>query len=359
MGNLRSVVVTGGGTAGHVIPSKPIIESLCSKGTKVIFIGSTSGLEERLIEDLDIEFRGITTGKLRRYFSLQNVLDMFRVPVGILQASFLMLRLKPQVVFSKGGYVAFPVVVAAWLNRIPVISHESDLTAGLANRMALPFTDTLCVNFSASKINAKRILVTGTPVRKALLEGNAQRAKEWLKLESSKPVLVVVGGSLGAENVNAIVRDALGALCAIYHVVHICGPGKLSDEHDGTDNYQQFEYVDEYWGDVLALADVVVSRAGANSLYELLSLRKPNLLVPLPLTASRGDQIENAEMAEKSGWSLVIQEDELNPTNLVEHVDTLIKEHDQWCERLESFERLDSVELIEQLLQSSVAKKAR
>ena len=357
MPNLRSVVVTGGGTAGHVIPAKPIIETLLHQGAEVTFIGSTSGLEEQLVKDLDVQFNSITTGKLRRYLSLQNLLDFFRVPFGILQSVMLLIRNRPQVVFSKGGYVAFPVVFAAWLLRIPVVSHESDLTAGLANRMAIPFSHTLCVNFAASQIHAKRVVVTGTPLRESLLTGNAEKGRAWLGVEADLPMLVIVGGSLGAATLNEIVRLALPELCALFSVVHICGAGKVSAEHKAQNRYFQFEFIDEAWGDVLAAADLVVSRAGANSLYELLALRKCHILVPLPETQSRGDQLENAAMSKRNGWSVVLLEEDLSPDRLTKEISTLYSERDQRRAKLQEFERLESLSLIEQVLQSSVAKE--
>ena len=357
MVELKSVVITGGGTAGHVIPAKPVMESLKSKGVAITFIGSKTGLEEKLIADQEVDFESITTGKLRRYWSFQNLLDLFRVPIGILQALRILRRTHPDVVFSKGGYVAFPVVFAAWMCRIPVVSHESDLTAGLANRLALPFTHTLCVNFAATQINAKNVVVTGTPLRDSLVHGDAERAREWLQIESDLPFLVVVGGSLGADTLNRVVREAIRDLTGSFQILHVCGPGKMSDNYLGIARYHQREYIEDEWGDVLALADVVVSRAGANALYELLSLRKPNLLVPLSTAASRGDQIENAEMAKSMGWSKVIEEDKLTAQQLSNEVNGLYRNQQAWKHRLEIFERRDSLDLIEEVLQQAVAER--
>ena len=350
MTTLKSVVVTGGGTAGHVIPAKPVIQRLLAQGARVTFIGSKSGLEEQLVADLAVTFRSITTGKLRRYLSFQNVLDLFRVPIGILQAIALVLRIKPDVIFSKGGYVAFPVVVAAWILRKPVVSHESDLTAGLANRLAIPFSHTVCVNFPATRIRARRVVITGTPIRDSLLNGNADLGRKFLKIDHHLPSLLVVGGSLGAEHVNAVVRESLTDLCTGFQVIHVCGPGKLNPQHQNIDGYVQFEYIDEQWGDVLAAADFVISRAGANSLYELLVLRKPHLLIPLPRSASRGDQLENAEMAKNEGWSEVIFEEDLEPQLLCDMVMRLYQNRSNWQQKLSQFERPDSVALIEEVL---------
>lgn len=338
-------MVTGGGTAGHVIPSIPIIQRLLDDGLEVSFVGSTSGLEELLIEDLEIPFYGITTGKLRRYFSIENLVDVFRVFKGISQAYALIRRIKPVVVFSKGGYVAFPVVFAAWLNRVPVVAHESDLTPGLANRLCIPFIKSLCLNFPETSVRARNVLVTGTAVRPDLLNGDLERGRKWLGVPSDSRVLVVVGGSLGAATINTAVREALARLCEIYFVVHVCGAHQIDKAYDRP-RYVQYEYVSDEWGDVLAAADLVISRSGANALYELLALKKLNILIPLSRRASRGDQIENAAMAERRGWSFVVPEETLNPDSLLNAVEFIEHDRDYWLKNLQTFEVRDSVTLI-------------
>lgn len=342
----RTIVFTGGGTAGHVLPTKPIVERLQDRGDRVVFIGSKSGLERQLVADWDVEFEDITAGKLRRYLSFENFIDAFRVPIGILQALLLLLKSKPNVVFSKGGYVAFPVVFAAWLLRIPVVAHESDLSPGLATRMCTPFVKTQCVSFAQTKTNARRVVVTGTPIRAELLAGDAKRAKTWLKLDSKLKVLVVVGGSLGAEAINQVVHSSIKEFAQEFVVIHVCGKGNIDENLRTVENYFQFEYIDEQWGDVLALADIVVSRSGANALFELLSMRKPNLLIPLPLAQSRGDQIENAELAETSGWSVVLPQDECNQESLTVKISSILENLTQWQAKLQTFEVKDSASLI-------------
>lgn len=323
------------------------MKELLNRGDSVVFIGSNSGLEERLVADLGIRFESIVTGKLRRYFSLQNLIDMFRVPIGILQSLLLVARIRPNVVFSKGGYVAFPVVFASWLLRVPVVAHESDLTPGLATRLCAPFVKTQCLNFDSTRTRASNSLVTGTPIRKDLLNGDADRGREWLGLNSRhKPVMVVVGGSLGAEEVNVVIRDCARKLAENYTVVHVCGAGNLDTELTSVESYHQFEYIDEQWGDVLALADIVVSRSGANSLFELLTLRKPNILVPLPLATSRGDQIENADYAEERGWSLVVPQEKLTQDSLLAALELLGSDLGSRKEKMENFPIRDSLTLI-------------
>ena len=315
---LKRVVVAGGGSAGHVVPALPVIERLLAGGCEVHFIGGVSGLEEGLVARLGVAYHGIRTGKLRRYFSWQNLADCFRIPLGVWQAWRLLRRIRPEVMFSKGGFVSFPAVVGAWLNGIPVVAHESDRTPGLANRLGGPFATTLCVNFEATAtgLRRRRVVVTGTPVRASLLEGDAERGRMLLGIDAQRPVLLVVGGSLGAARLNEVVRESLDALLDTHVVVHVCGRGRLDSALAARDGYLQREYVAEGWGDVIAAADLVVSRAGANALYEWLALGKPHLLVPLPKTASRGDQIENAAYAERQGWSLVVREQDLSESTL-------------------------------------------
>ena len=311
-----------------------------------MFVGSKSGLERQLVADWGIEFKDITTGKLRRYLSFQNLVDMCRVPIGIIQAWLLLVRIKPNAVFSKGGYVAFPVVFAAWILKIPVVAHESDLSPGLATRLCSPFIKTQCVTFAQTKTNAKRVVVTGTPVRTELLAGDAAKARSWLNLNSSQTVLVVVGGSLGAEAINQVIQNNIDELSRDFVVIHVCGMGNVKEKLQTVDNYYQFEFINEQWGDVLALADVVISRSGANALFELLTLRKPNVLIPLPLAQSRGDQIENAELAEINGWSLVLPQEHCNKESLLGTIALISENLTHWHTQLQNFEVLDSASLI-------------
>ena len=343
---LRCVVVTGGGTAGHTVPTLPVIEHLMAQGCDVHFVGSHSGLEERLVAPLGVTYHGVSTGKLRRYFSLANLTDLARIPLGVVQAWFLLGRIRPQVVFAKGGFVSFAAAVAGWLRGVPLVTHESDLTPGLANRLVAPLARTICVNFDETADALANTVATGTPLRKALANGDAAKGRAMLGLVREKPVMLVVGGSLGATALNAVVRESLDALLARYVVVHVCGPGRLDASLHGREGYVQREYIDEGWGDVIAAADFVVSRAGANALYEWLALGKPHLLVPLPRSASRGDQIENAEYARARGLSLVIEQEQLTPASLLKGVTCLTESLPIWRQRLAGFTHRDSVGLI-------------
>ncbi len=314
---MRHLVCTGGGTAGHVLPTIPVMDRARAAGARVSFIGSRSGLEARLLAGEDVSYYGIPAGKLRRYLSAENVTDVFRVVAGVWQAYRLLGRLRPDVVFSKGGFVSLPVVLAAWLRRVPVVAHESDFSPGLANRLALPFVRTLCVTFAqtpAPRLRGRRV-VTGTPLRPALIAGDAARGRALLGAPAGRPVLLVTGGSLGADVLNRAVDEALRRLLERFVVVHVRGPGKRAERQ--APGYHPFEYVTDDWGDLLAAADLVVSRAGANTLFELLALGKPNLLVPLSARVSRGDQLENAEYARAEGYSRVLPEERLDAETLV------------------------------------------
>jgi UDP-N-acetylglucosamine--N-acetylmuramyl-(pentapeptide) pyrophosphoryl-undecaprenol N-acetylglucosamine transferase len=340
------VLVTGGGSGGHVIPAIPVMEALRAQGDQVSFVGTTSGYEERLLEGVDVGYHGISSGKLRRYFSFENLKDVFKVLLGIVQAFFLVRRLRPDVIFSKGGFVAFPVVFAGWLRKVPVIGHESDFSPGLANRLSRPFVRTLCTSFPETRIPgfSGRVAHTGSPLRPEFLAADADRGRARFGLSTDRPVLVVIGGSLGARKLNEVVRAAVVPLTKRYAVVHICGPGNA----EGLDQpgYCAVEFVSEGLADLLLAADIVISRAGANSLFELLTLGKLCLLVPLSAAASRGDQIENARYAESRGYSLVIDESALRVETLMEGLIALERQADSYRERLATFERKDAVALL-------------
>jgi UDP-N-acetylglucosamine--N-acetylmuramyl-(pentapeptide) pyrophosphoryl-undecaprenol N-acetylglucosamine transferase len=323
------------------------MEALLAAGWRADYVGSDSGIESSMVAPLDVPFHGIASGKLRRYFSWENFIDPFRVVWGILQALVLCVRLKPDVVFSKGGFVSVPVVVAAWMLRIPVVSHESDVTPGLANRLAYPFCRRICVTFNetAMYLPAKKVLITGTPVRQSLLSGDRDRGLSFLGLDSTRPVLLVFGGSLGAEGINRQVRSVLPTLLAQFQVVHVAGQGNLDPSMDQA-GYVQREFIGAEFGDVLAAADIVVSRAGANSLYELFCLRKPHLLIPLTAAQSRGDQIENARVFADKGYSRVIEEAALTDERFLAKVMQLLQERDAVSSRLKQFEVHDSVRQI-------------
>lgn len=340
------ILFTGGGTAGHVTPSLALIERLREAGWEVHYAGSAGGIERSLIEPLGVPYHVLPTGKLRRYLSFENLLDAFRVLAGIVAGWRLARRLGPDVVFSKGGFVSVPVVLGARLAGIPVLAHESDCTPGLATRLVARRVAAVCTNFPDTRIpGARRVVYTGTPLRRGLLTGSRQRGLDLAALAGSKPVLLVVGGSLGSQALNAHIRAALPRLLQHYEIIHICGRGHLDPEAERA-GYAQFEFVAEPYRDLLAAADLVLSRAGANGLLELIQARKPTLLVPLGTAASRGDQIENADWAAGQGLARRVMEAELGEDRLVAELGALLAEKAGLLERLAAFEVPDSERLL-------------
>ncbi len=357
------VLFTGGGTAGHVTPNVALIEAVKAKGWSASYVGSKDGIENEIISRVDVPFTSISSGKLRRYFSWENFIDPFRVLIGVIQSIGICLREKPDVVFSKGGFVSVPIVIAAWCCRVPVISHESDVTPGLANRITYPFCKKICVTFdeTARHLPGHKVVAAGTPVRKTLLEGLKERGLAAFGFSGEKPLLLAFGGSLGAQVINDQLIAAAEELSRDFDIVHIVGEGNLTEDSDGDiqngdiqNGYIQKEYLHEEFGDVLAAAEVVVSRAGANSLYELLITRKPHLLIPLSRAASRGDQLVNAETFERLGFSKVLYEEELDADRFVRAVRELHEHKDVMVHKLEGFERRDSVAIILEELEKAV-----
>lgn len=341
------LLFTGGGTAGHVTPNLALIEAVSEMDWRVSYAGSAHGIEREMVSEVGVDFHAVSSGKLRRYFSWENFIDPFRIVFGVLQSLLLCLRLRPDVVFSKGGFVAVPVVVAAWLLRIPVVCHESDVTPGLANKLTYRFCKAICVTFAQTRqyLPEARVIETGTPLRLALIHGDAERGKAALGLAGTKPVLLVFGGSLGAGRINTQVRAVLPTLLAQFQIVHVTGTGQV-DAALEQPGYIQKPFIAQGFGDVLAAADIVVSRAGANSLYELFALRKPHLLVPLTRAASRGDQLENAALFERLGFSRVLQEDELSNERFIQEIVRLLEDAESIRDKLREFAVKDSIGLI-------------
>lgn len=327
---VTSILFTGGGTAGHVTPNLALIEKLSQEGWDIHYVGSADSVEQGMVQKIGIPFYPISGGKLRRYRSLKNLLTPFKVARGILQSFMLLRRLKPDLVFSKGGFVAFPVVVGAWLNGIPILAHESDMTPGLANRLSFPFVNKICLTFEAGKAYFKRqdkIVVTGTPIRQALFHGDKARGLALCGFNDEKPCLLVIGGSLGAASINHCIRQSLAALTHNFQIIHLCGKGKIDSSYQSVKGYYQLEYADEQLAHLFACSDVVISRAGANSLYEILALAKPHVLIPLSTQMSRGDQLQNARYFEQLGISQVIDNEALNSENLLLALETI--QHNQ------------------------------
>jgi UDP-N-acetylglucosamine--N-acetylmuramyl-(pentapeptide) pyrophosphoryl-undecaprenol N-acetylglucosamine transferase len=338
----RTIVLTGGGTAGHVIPNLALLPLLAAEGWRAEYVGSGAGIEKKLVAEAGLPFHGIASGKLRRYFDRKNFTDPFRVVLGVLQAWRLLGRIRPKLVFSKGGFVAVPVVLAARLRGIPVVIHESDLTPGLSNRLAIPFARAVCVSFRETlrHLPEGKAVHTGAPIRAELFRGSREKGEAFLGLAApgpgaqGMPLLLIMGGSLCSRNLNAAVRAALPGLAARYRIAHLCGKGGIDPGLEGRPGYRQLEYVSSEMPDVLAAADLVLSRAGSNAIFEFLALQKPNLLVPLPLTASRGDQILNAKAFAAEGFSRVLPEEEIGPGRLERELAQLEAQADSYREAM-------------------------
>lgn len=324
---MKKIVLTGGGTAGHVTPNLALIPRLKADGWEIHYIGAANSVEETLISQVEgVSFHTVSVGKLRRYFDIKNFSDPFRVVKGVGQATGIIRKIKPNVVFSKGGFVSVPVVYGAKLNGVPVVSHESDMTPGLANKLCLPFTKAQCCTFPEAVKYAKgKGVHTGSPIRPEILRGSKEDGIRRYGLNHSRPVLMVMGGSSGAQAINQVVWECLPKLTENFQVLHLCGKGNLSPLLEGTDNYTQVEYLneDQEMADAYACADILVSRAGSNSLCEILAVRKPALLIPYPKGASRGDQLLNAESFRAQGFSYVLQQEDMTPETLVKGIEKL------------------------------------
>lgn len=350
---MKRIILTGGGTAGHVTPNIALLPRLKELGYDIQYIGSYTGIEKELIEPFGIPYHGISSGKLRRYFSVQNFTDPFRVLKGFREAHKLIRQLKPDVIFSKGGFVSVPVVLAGKRCKVPVIIHESDMTPGLANKIAIPSAAKVCCNFpeTLKSLPEGKAVLTGSPIRQELLSGNKIAAMDMCHFTSDKPVILVIGGSLGAVAVNNAVREALPELLKDFQIIHLCGKGKMDESLKDVEGYCQFEYIKNELRNLFALADIVISRAGANAICELLALHKSNLLIPLSANASRGDQILNARSFERQGFSLVLEEEQLTKETLLAAVKNLYENRTTFINSMKNSGQQDSIGTIIKLIE--------
>lgn len=351
---MKKIVLTGGGTAGHVTPNIALLPSLKKEDFEPYYIGSYEGIEKKLIEDFNIPYYGIATGKFRRYFDLKNFSDPFRVIKGYYEAKKIMKDINPDVVFSKGGFVSVPVVRAAASLHIPCIIHESDMTPGLANKLCISKASVICCNFpeTLNEMPAGKAKLTGSPIRAELLEGDKNRGLQMCGFNSNKPVLMIIGGSQGAKSVNQTVREALPKLLNRFQIVHLCGKDKVDNLMLNIEGYKQFEYIKEELKDIFACADIVISRAGANAICEILELNKPNVLIPLS-SGSRGDQILNAESFEQQGFSVVIREEALDPSNLIDTVNKVYDEREKYISNMKNSNQINSIKTIMDIIKET------
>jgi UDP-N-acetylglucosamine--N-acetylmuramyl-(pentapeptide) pyrophosphoryl-undecaprenol N-acetylglucosamine transferase len=362
---MKKIVLTGGGTAGHVTPNIAMFPALKAAGYEILYVGSKKGMEKQMIEKEGIPYKGISSGKLRRYFDLKNFIDPFKVVHGYFEAKRFLRRERPDVIFSKGGFVSVPVVLAAKSLKIPAIIHESDMTPGLANRIAAKGASYFCCNFpeTLEHLPADKSIVTGTPIRQELLSGSREAGLRFTGLDSNKPNLLIIGGSLGSKFVNDNVRASLDNLLKDFNVIHLCGKGHLDPSLDNREGYRQYEFISDELKDLFAMADIVVSRAGANAICELLALRIPNILIPLPAKSSRGDQLLNAASFEAQGFSMVIYEEELDTDTLLDKVHELFFNKQRYIDVMSKSGMHDSIntimKLIDEAAERHIAEKSK
>ena len=348
----KKIVLTGGGTAGHVTPNMALIPGLKENGYEIKYIGSYDGIEKKLIEEMGIDYEGISSGKLRRYLSAKNFSDPFRVIKGYNEAKKIIKEYKPNVVFSKGGFVSVPVVLAAKKYKIPVIIHESDMTPGLANKLSISAASKICHNFpeTSEYLPKGKSLLTGSPIRKELRQGDKLAGLNMCGFTTNKPIIMVIGGSLGAVAVNEAVRGALDTLLEKYQIVHLCGKGKINSSLLNLSGYKQYEYIKNELKDLFAMSDIVISRAGANAICEIVALRKPSILIPLSARASRGDQILNAASFAKQGFSEVIEEETLTKELLINTINSVYENRKKYINAIDSAKTTDAVQTILDLI---------
>jgi len=348
----KKIVLTGGGTAGHVSPNIALLPYLQEAGYEITYMGSKNGIEKNLIADFGLPYVGISTGKLRRYFDVKNFTDPFRVVNGFREARKFLKKYKPDVVFSKGGFVSVPVVRAAASLHIPCVIHESDMTPGLANKLCFGSAKKICCNFpeTLGTLPANKAVLTGTPIRGELFTGDREKGLEICGFSAERPVLMIMGGSQGSVSVNNAVRSNLPELLKTFQIVHLCGKGNYDASLENVEDYRQFEYVKEDLKHIFAAADLLVSRAGANAICEILALGKPSLLIPLPTKGSRGDQILNANSFAQQGFSEVL-EDEKASEQIVEKVNELYHNRAKYCEAMKASHQTDAIPIIMGLIE--------
>lgn len=353
----KKIVLTGGGTAGHVTPNMALIPGLQQRGYEIKYIGSYEGIEKKLIEEIGIDYTGISSGKLRRYLSAKNLTDPFRVIKGYSEAKKFMKDYKPDIVFSKGGFVSVPVVLAAKKYKIPVIIHESDMTPGLANKLSFSAASTICHNFpeTAEYLPKGKSLLTGSPIREELRSGDKLAGLNMCGFTANKPIIMVIGGSLGAVAVNEAVRKALDTLLEKYQIVHLCGKGKTDASLNNVPGYKQFEYIKTELKDLFAMSDIVISRAGANAICEIVALKKPSILIPLSARASRGDQLLNATSFKKQGFSELIEEEDLTTDLLINTINSVYDNKTKYIDAINAAGTTDAVTTILELIDKTAS----
>lgn len=352
----KRILFTGGGSAGHVIVNLALIPVFQREGWEIDYIGSKNGIERTLIEQLEgVTYYPISTGKLRRYMSIENMKDPFKVMKGTLQAWRIIGKRKPSVIFSKGGFVSVPVVLASKMRGVSAVIHESDYTPGLANKLAIPFSKKVLATFPETMkyLPENKAEYVGAVIREELFQGDKDKGLALCGFSRSKPVLLIMGGSGGSEKINTTIRGTLDEILPHFQVVHICGTGKI-DESINKDGYIQFEYVNEELKDIFAATDFVLSRAGSNAIFEFLALRIPMLLIPLSREASRGDQIINAKSFQDKSYARVLEEEDLTDNTLVKELEKLVQQAPIMLDKMKEFQSEKSRDRVVEIIKQSV-----
>ena len=337
---MPKIVFTGGGSAGHVTLNLALIPHFIKQRWEVSYIGSRNGMEKELVEKFkEVKYYSITTGKLRRYFSWQNFIDMIKIPFGCIEACILIHKLNPDIIFSKGGFVSFPVVVGGFINKKKIFMHESDITPGLANKISLPFVNTFFTTFPETIKSVKqknKVKCIGPALSDRLFNGSKEEGAKFANLSNSKPTIMIIGGSLGAKSLNEAVSNNINDLLKSYQIIHISGKNGYNPDLKA-EGYAQFEYVDKELKDLMALSDVVISRAGSNSIFELATLNKPMILVPLPNTSSRGEQTLNAKSFQSKGFGEIIKDEDIsNKEILFSVLEKVYKNRDTYTKNMQA-----------------------
>lgn len=347
---MKKIILTGGGTAGHVTPNIALLHYLRNAGFEIHYIGTAKGIERELITKENISYHQISAGKLLIYFDFKNITDLFRIAAGFFQALLIIARIKPDVVFSKGGFVSCPVVWVSWLLRKPVIIHESDMTPGLANKLSIPFAKKIGYSFPETKkhLPLDKAVHSGLPVRESIFSGDREEGKRLCGFLDDKPVILVICGSQGSQIINKVVRESLPTLLDDFNICHICGKGGITENKPG---YHQFEYVNKELPHLFALSDIAISRSGATTLFELLALAKPALLIPLATNASRGDQILNARSFECQGFSKLLYQDQLGKETLTQQIKAVYQNREEMISAMKKSSIPNGIQAVARLIE--------
>ncbi|KXT73754.1 transferase [Streptococcus sp. DD10] len=353
---MKKIVFTGGGTVGHVTLNLLLIPKFIEDGWQVHYIGDKNGIEYQEISrsGLDVTFHSIATGKLRRYFSWQNIWDVFKVAFGIVQSLGIMLRLRPQALFSKGGFVSVPPVIAARLSGVPVFIHESDLSMGLANKIAYKFATKMYATFEQTSGLAKVKHVGAVTKVADKGEYDSQQIEKIKQYFDEKlPTILFVGGSAGARVFNNFISGYQDELTSRYNIINLTGDSSLNSLEK---NIYRVDYVTNLYQPLMHLADLVVTRGGSNTLFELVAMKKLHLIIPLGKEASRGDQLENAAYFEKKGYAATISEADLSLTSLENTIQQLLENKRNYYRAMQESQEIKSLEEFYELILSDISK---